>query len=76
MSVHDGWRAYQSYPCRQALCNVDHLRELTFLSEVLQQTWAGEMITLLLDIKHAVEQSRCQGHTHLHPLEEHDWKTR
>jgi transposase len=76
VSVHDGWRAYQSYPCRHALCNVHHLRELTFLSEVLQQAWAGEMITLLLDIKHAVQQARSQGHTHLHPLEVHDWKAR
>lgn len=76
VSVHDGWRAYQSYPCRHGLCNVHHLRELTFLSEVLHQAWAGEMITLLLDLKHAVEQARSQEHIHLHPLEVHDWKTR
>jgi len=76
VSVHDGWRAYQSYACRHGLCNVHHLRELTFLYEVLHQAWAGEMIALLLDIKLAVEQARGQGCTHLHPLEVQDWKAR
>ncbi len=76
VSVHDGWRAYQSYACRHGLCNVHHLRELTFLYEVLQQDWAGEMITLLLDLKQAVAQARSQGHTHLHALEVQDWKAR
>ncbi len=28
-SVHDGLASYQGYPCRHALCNVHHLRELT-----------------------------------------------
>jgi transposase len=74
VSVHDGWRAYQSYPCRHGLCNVHHLRELTFLYEVLQQEWAGKMITLLLDIKHAVAQARSEGRAQLHPLEVQDWK--
>jgi Family of unknown function (DUF6444)/Transposase IS66 family len=35
VSVHDGWDSYALYTtCRQALCNVHHLRELTFLEEV------------------------------------------
>jgi transposase len=74
VSVHDGWRAYQSYPCRHGLCNVHHLRELTFLHEVMHQEWAGKMITLLLDIKHAVAQARTQERTQLHSLEVQDWK--
>lgn len=41
VSVHDGWTPYQTYSgCRHALCNVHHLRELTFLEEQYPQTWA------------------------------------
>src|SRR5271157_3457686 len=76
VSVHDGWQSYWQYACDHALCNVHHLRELTFLSEEQQQVWADQMITLLLDIKEAVEQARAQGRTSLHPLEVQDWKAR
>jgi len=76
VSVHDGWQSYWRYACDHALCNVHHLRELTFLSEEQQQVWADQMITVLLDIKAAVEQARAQGRTSLHPLEVQDWKAR
>ena len=34
VSVHDGWKPYRTYTdCRHALCNIHHLRELTFLEE-------------------------------------------
>lgn len=75
VSVHDGWCSYWLYLCLHALCNVHHLRELTFLFEEQQQAWAGEMIDLLLDSKAAVAQARAEGRTHLDPLEVADWKT-
>src|SRR5437763_10371598 len=50
VSVHDGWCSYWLYLCLHALCNVHHLRELTFLSEEQQQAWAGQMIEVLLDM--------------------------
>jgi transposase len=75
VSVHDGWCSYWLYLCLHALCNVHHLRELTFLSEEQQQAWAEEMIALLLDSKAAVAQARAEGRTHLDPLEVADWKT-
>jgi transposase len=38
VSVHDGFASYRAYTaCRPALCNVHHLRELTFLEEEYQQ---------------------------------------
>ncbi len=34
VSVHDGWKPYRAQTsCRQALCNIHHLRELTFLRD-------------------------------------------
>src|SRR6266480_1216024 len=74
VSVHDGWRSYWHYACQHALCNVHHLRELTFLHEEQHQDWAGKLKELLLDIKAAVEQARAQGRSSLHPLEVADWK--
>ncbi len=74
VSVHDGWRSYWRYACQHALCNVHHLRELTYLYEEQGQDWAGRMKTLLLDIKAAVAQARAAGRTSLHPLEVADWK--
>src|SRR2546421_4782815 len=74
VSVHDGWRSYWHYACQHALCNVHHLRELTFLHEEQHQDWAGQMKTVLLDIKAAVEQARVEGRASLHPLEVADWK--
>jgi transposase len=66
VSVHDGWVAYRANAtCRHALCNIHHLRELTFLEEQYQQPWAKELKHLLLEMKEAVEWARAQ---HLHGL--------
>jgi transposase len=62
VSVHDGWAPYRSNTtCRHALCNIHHLRELTFLEEQYQQDWAKELKGLLLEMKAATEQARAQG---------------
>ncbi|MGZ3680471.1 MAG: IS66 family transposase [Ktedonobacterales bacterium] len=61
VSVHDGWAAYRANAaCRHALCNIHHLRELTFLEEQYQQGWAKELKQLLLEMKAAVDQARAQ----------------
>jgi len=58
--VHDGWSAYAAYSqCGHALCNAHLLRELTFLHEQYQQTWAAQMKALLLKAKASVE-AACQ----------------
>ncbi len=49
VSVHDGWKTYGHYTtCRHALCNIHHLRELTFLEEQYQQAWAKAQMKALL----------------------------
>jgi transposase len=60
-SVHDGFLSYQGYGFTQALCNVHHLRELTFIEEEFKQPWAGKMKELLLDMKAEVEQAKARG---------------
>jgi transposase len=66
VSVHDGWAGYRAHTtCRHALCNIHHLRELTFVEEQYQQTWAKEFKALLLEMKMAVEQARACGLRHL-----------
>jgi transposase len=70
VSVHDGWKPYRHYTaCRHALCNIHHLRELTFLEEQYQQTWAKDLKTLLLEMKSAVEQARTRGDERLSAAE-------
>ena len=67
VSVHDGWKLYQAQTtCRHALCNVHHLRELTFVEEQYQQPWAKDLKALLLEMRTATEQARAQGQTRLH----------
>ncbi|HEV2405926.1 MAG TPA: IS66 family transposase, partial [Ktedonobacterales bacterium] len=62
VSVHDGWKPYQANTaCRHALCNIHHLRELTFVEEQYQQGWAKDLKHLLLEMKGTVEQARTQG---------------
>ncbi len=66
VSVHDGWKPYQAYTaCRHALCNVHHLRELTFVEEQYQQPWAKDLKDLLLEMQAATEQARAQGRSRL-----------
>jgi transposase len=62
VSLHDGWTGYRAYTaCRHALCNVHHLRELTFLEEAYHQAWAGELKALLRQMRTVAQQARAQG---------------
>lgn len=77
VSVHDGWKPYQTYTtCRHALCNIHHLRELTFLEEQYQQAWARDLKTLLLEMKTAAEQARTAGLRRLSPAVRSTFVTR
>ena len=70
VSVHDGWKPYRAHTrCRHALCNIHHLRELTFLEEQYHQTWAKDLKDLLREMKAATEHARAAGAAQLPKIE-------
>ena len=63
---HDAWAPYFTYDaCSHALCNAHLLRELIYLHEQQQQTWADELATLLVTMKDLVDTARAAGQDHL-----------
>jgi transposase len=54
--VHDFWQSYQSFDqCAHAYCVAHILRELIFIDEQYEQSWAAELGQLLVEIKAEVE---------------------
>lgn len=54
--VHDHWKPYFAYEdCEHIACNAHHLRELEYIEKQYQQPWAGEIATLLVEIKNAID---------------------
>lgn len=58
--VHDGLVGYKNLDCTHSLCNAHHLRELEFVhercNEKIWDTWAQEMMDLLVQANHEVRQ--------------------
>jgi transposase len=58
-SIHDYWKAYLKYSkTKHGLCNAHNIRDLIFIIESEKQSWAGEMLALLLKIKQTVETAK------------------
>jgi transposase len=73
-SVHDSLSMYLSYPCTHALCVAHYLRELSFVHEQYQQSWAPPMQRLLRSIHLQVEQARAQGLDHIREQDQQDYR--
>lgn len=75
--VHDDYTSYYRYrDAQHASCNAHHLRELLFLVERYQQSWAEKLMQLLLEIKQTVETAQDAGHTALSALQIADFEDR
>jgi len=75
-AMHDGYRSYFQYEdVVNVLCNAHHLRDLIFVRDQYQQTWAAEMIKLLLEVKTAVEEAPPEQQC-LSPTQLIDFETR
>jgi len=59
--MHDYWKSYLDYSCTHSLCNVHHLRDLTFCHEQEKSQWAADMKALLLEMKQVTDNSKEQG---------------
>lgn len=68
IGVHDGWRSYAGYDnCAHSLCNAHHRRELRFIVERYEQPWADKMMTLLVEMKTAVDTAKALDQSALSP---------
>ena len=75
-AMHDNYCSYFQYEnIINVLCNAHHLRDLIFVRDQYQQTWAAAMITLLLEIKVAVEEAPPQQQSLL-PIQLTDFAAR
>lgn len=75
--VHDDYTSYFRYDAAQhATCNAHHLRNLIFIQDRYQQSWATELIQLLLEIKHAVETAQDANHPALDPQQTVEFERR
>jgi transposase/uncharacterized coiled-coil protein SlyX len=71
--VHDFWKPYNEFDCGHALCNVHHLRDLTFCHEIEKSNWAGKMKQLLLALHKKVLTAKESGLTCLTPGQWRYW---
>lgn len=61
-AIHDGFKTYFKYKnCKHGLCNVHHLRELTFIEEFEKEPWAKEMKAFLTQTHAVVRKMKSQG---------------
>ena len=62
--MHDHWASYLAFEaCNHAFCNAHHLRELQFITDRYEQSWAVDMAELLCDIKCEVDESAAEANS-------------
>lgn len=65
-AIHDHWKPYFSYTnCTHGLCNAHIIRELEFIKERYDQSWADKMIRLLSQANDEVKQAKLEGKQNL-----------
>ena len=72
-AMRDRWASYDRYGCAMSLCGAHLVRELTYLEEQEQQTWAGHVKAVLLDMYAAAQEWRARGARQVPPWERDEW---
>jgi transposase len=72
-AMHDRWASYDHYPCAHSLCGAHLLRDCLFVAEQEKQSWAQEMIDLLLSMTKAADDWRAQGAKAIPKAERDGW---
>ena len=68
IAVHDRYESYSQWKeCTHAFCNAHILRDLTGIEETTGQAWTGELKTVLVETKQAVDLAKVNGLTQLDP---------
>ena len=74
--IHDYWKAYLKYlQAKHGLCGAHLSRELTYLVENYQQTWAEAMLKLLAEIQKAIAATKALGQAALSAEQITDFKS-
>jgi transposase len=77
VSVHDGGDSSGvSTACRQARCQVHHVRALPLLEAAYPPAWAADLKALVHELKTAADQARSQGPLPLASATRADWLER
>jgi transposase len=74
--IHDYWKAYLKYQqAKHGLCGAHLSRELTYLVENYQQTWAEAMLKLLAEIQKTIAATKALGQAALSAEQITDFKS-
>lgn len=57
-AIHDFWQSYLGYDCSHGLCNVHHLRDLTFCYEQEGSKWAKQLKQFLQKVNKQVNHAQ------------------
>jgi transposase len=60
-AIHDFWKSYLDYDCNHGLCNVHHLRDLTFCHEQEGSEWAKQQKQFLQKVNNQVNQAKANN---------------
>jgi hypothetical protein len=72
-AMHDRWASYDMFACQHRLCKAHLVRDLAFLVEAYQQTWAAEMRDLLLAMHAAAQHWQARGISRIPDDERATW---
>ena len=74
-AMHDRWASYDTFACQHRLCKAHLVRDLTFLAEMHQQSWAAAMRDLLLAMHAAAREWQALGVLRIPDDERTTWLT-